>query len=75
MAEAITSRVASIFGTKQIAETIERFGIMDRTPREYSMAFGTGETLPVRQLWRPWSLRIGGRSIGFPFCPQGIDAR
>jgi len=44
----MTARAASIVGMEPIAETIERFGIMDHTPREYSMALGTGETTPLR---------------------------
>jgi len=45
---AMTARIASIIGMEPIAQTIERFGIMDHTPREYSMALGTGETTPLR---------------------------
>jgi penicillin-binding protein 1A len=37
---AMTARVASIVGMEPIAQTIERFGIMDHTPRKYSMALG-----------------------------------
>jgi penicillin-binding protein 1A len=43
---AMTARLASIVGMEPIAQTIERFGIMDHTPREYSMALGSGETTP-----------------------------
>jgi hypothetical protein len=45
---AMTARLASIIGMKPIAQTFERFGIMDHTPREYSMALGIGETTPLR---------------------------
>jgi penicillin-binding protein 1A len=46
-----------------IAETIERFGIMDHTPREYSMALGTGETTPLRLTTAYAMLANGGKRI------------
>ena len=45
---AVTARVASIVGMEPIAQTLERFGIMDHMPREYSMALGAGETTLLR---------------------------
>ena len=60
---AMTARVASIIGMEPIAETIERFGIMDHTPREYSMALGTGETTPLRMTTAYAMLANGGRRI------------
>jgi penicillin-binding protein 1A len=52
-----------------IAQTIERFGIMDHTPREYSMALGTGETTPLR-LTAAYAMLING---GKRITPTLID--
>ena len=60
---AMTARLASMVGIEPIAETIERFGIMDHTPREYSMALGTGETTPLRLTTAYAMLANGGRRI------------
>jgi penicillin-binding protein 1A len=60
---AMTARVASIVGMEPIAQTIERFGIMDHTPREYSMALGTGETTPLRLTTAYAMLANGGKRI------------
>jgi len=66
---AMTARLASIIGMEPIAQTIERFGIMDHTPREYSMALGTGETTPLR-LTAAYSMLING---GKRITPTLID--
>jgi penicillin-binding protein 1A len=66
---AMTARIASIIGMEPIAQTIERFGIMDHTPREYSMALGTGETTPVRLTAAYAMLMNGGKRI----APTLID--
>ncbi|MGA7263412.1 MAG: penicillin-binding transpeptidase domain-containing protein, partial [Stellaceae bacterium] len=66
---AMTARLASIVGMKPIAQTIERFGIMDHTPREYSMAFGTGETTLLR-LTTAYSMLVNG---GKRITPSLID--
>jgi penicillin-binding protein 1A len=58
---AMTARLASIVGMEPIAETIKRFGIMDHTPREYSMALGTGETTPLRLTTAYAMLANGGK--------------
>ena len=60
---AMTARLASIIGMESIAQTIERFGIMDHTPREYSMALGTGETTPLRLTAAYAMLLNGGKRI------------
>ncbi|MFL5269695.1 MAG: penicillin-binding protein 1A [Stellaceae bacterium] len=60
---AMTARIASIIGMEPIAQTIERFGIMDHTPREYSMALGTGETTPLRLTAAYAMLVNGGKRI------------
>src|SRR5204862_1418099 len=45
---AATVHVAAAIGMEAIGETLEKFGIMDRMPRMYSMALGAGETTPLR---------------------------
>jgi penicillin-binding protein 1A len=60
---AMTARVASIVGMESIAQTIERFGIMEHTPREYSMALGTGETTPLRLTTAYAMLANGGKRV------------
>ena len=66
---AMTARLASLVGMEPIAQTIERFGIMDHTPREYSMALGTGETTPLR-LTAAYAMLING---GNRINPSLID--
>ena len=66
---AMTARVASIIGMEPIAQTIERFGIMDHTPREYSMALGTGETTLLR-LTTAYSMLVNG---GKRIIPTFVD--
>ena len=60
---AMTARVASIVGMEPIAATIERFGVMDHTPHEYSMALGSGETTPLRLTTAYAMLANGGKRI------------
>jgi len=52
-----------------IAQTVERFGIMDHTPREYSMALGAGETTLLRHTAAYAMLDNGGKRI----TPTFID--
>jgi penicillin-binding protein 1A len=66
---AVTARVASIVGMEPIAETVERFGIMDHMPREYSMALGAGETTLLRHTAAYAMLVNGGKRI----TPTFID--
>jgi penicillin-binding protein 1A len=66
---AVTARVASIIGMEPIAETAERFGIMDHMPREYSMALGAGETTLLRHTAAYAMLVNGGKRI----TPTFID--
>ena len=66
---AMTARLASLVGLEPIAQTIERFSIMDHTPREYSIALGTGETTPLR-LTAAYAMLING---GKRITPTLID--
>jgi penicillin-binding protein 1A len=66
---AVTARVASQVGLDAIADTVERFGIMDHMPREYSMALGAGETTLLRHTAAYAMLVNGGKRI----TPTFID--
>ena len=70
---AVTARVASIIGMESIAETVERFGIMDRMPREYSMALGAGETTLLRHTAAYAMLVNGGKRITPTFIDRVQD--
>ncbi len=70
---AVTARVASIIGMESIAETVERFGIMDHMPREYSMALGAGETTLLRHTAAYAMLVNGGKQITPTFIDRVQD--
>jgi len=70
---AVTARVASMVGMDAIAQTIERFGIMDHMPREYSMALGTGETTLLRHTAAYAMLVNGGKRITPTFIDRVQD--
>jgi penicillin-binding protein 1A len=70
---AVTARVASIIGMEAIAETIERFGIMNHMPREYSMALGAGETTLLRHTAAYAMLVNGGKRITPTFIDRVQD--
>ena len=52
-----------MIGMDPIADTIERFGIMDHVPREYSITLGSGETTPLRLTAAYAMLVNGGKRI------------
>ncbi len=70
---AVTARVASMVGLDAIAETVERFGIMDHMPREYSMALGAGETTLLRHTAAYAMLVNGGKRITPTFIDRVQD--
>jgi penicillin-binding protein 1A len=70
---AVTARVASLIGLEPIAETVERFGIMDHMPREYSMALGAGETTLLRHTAAYAMLVNGGKRITPTFIDRVQD--
>jgi penicillin-binding protein 1A len=59
----VTARLAVMLGMEAIGQTIERFGIMDRMPRFYSMSLGAGETTPLRHTAAYAMLDNGGKRI------------
>jgi penicillin-binding protein 1A len=70
---AVTVRVASMVGLEAIADTFERFGIMDHMPREYSMVLGTGETTLLRHTAAYAMLVNGGKRITPTFIDRVQD--
>ncbi len=70
---AVTARVASMIGMEPIGETVERFGIMDHMPREYSMALGAGETTLLRHTAAYAMLVNGGKRITPTFIDRVQD--
>src|SRR5271169_6724987 len=70
---AVTARVASMVGMEAIAQTVERFGIMDHMPREYSMALGSGETTLLRHTAAYAMLVNGGKRITPTFIDRVQD--
>ncbi len=65
----MTVRMASTIGIDKIAPYIERLGIMDHMPLEYSMVLGAGETTPLRLTAAYAMLVNGGKKI----TPSLID--
>ncbi len=59
----MTIRLAQNIGMEKIAETAERFGVVDHLPRELSMALGAGETTLLRLTTAYGELVNGGRKI------------
>ncbi len=46
--DTLTVRLATMIGMDAIADTIERFGILDHVPHEYAITLGAGATTPLR---------------------------
>jgi penicillin-binding protein 1A len=65
----VTARLAAMVGMGPIAETVEKFGIMDHMPRLYAMSLGAGETTPLRHTAAYAMLDNGGKKI----TPTVID--
>ena len=66
----MTVRVAQNIGMEKIAETAERFGVVDSMPRVLSMALGAGETTLLRLTTAYGELVNGGKKI----TPTLIDS-
>jgi len=65
----ITARLGIAVGLEPVASNIERFGIMDHMPREYSMFLGAGETTVLR-LTAAYAMIVNG---GKRITPTFID--
>jgi penicillin-binding protein 1A len=65
----MTVRMGVDIGLDSVAQYVERFGIMDHMPRQYSMLIGAEETTPVRLTTAYAMLVNGGKRI----APTLID--
>jgi penicillin-binding protein 1A len=65
----MSARTTAIIGLDAVAQTIERFGIADHVPREYSISLGAAETTPLRLTTAYAMLVNGGKRI----TPSFID--
>ncbi len=65
----MAARTAAIVGLDAVGATIEKFGIMDHMPHEYSMSLGAGETTPLR-LTAAYAMIVNG---GKRITPTLID--
>ncbi len=61
--DTLTVRLATMIGIDPIAETIKRFGILDRVPREYAVTLGAGTTTPLRLTAAYAMLDNGGKRL------------
>ncbi len=59
----MTVRMGADIGLDAVAHYVERFGIMDHMPREYSMLIGAEETTPLRLTAAYAMLVNGGKKI------------
>ncbi|MBV8120672.1 MAG: PBP1A family penicillin-binding protein [Alphaproteobacteria bacterium] len=67
--DTLTVRLATMIGLDPIAQTIERFGILDHVPHEYAITLGAGATTPLR-LTTAYSMIVNG---GKRITPTVID--
>jgi penicillin-binding protein 1A len=65
----MTVRMGADIGLDAVAQSVERFGIMDRMPRQYAMLIGAEETTPLRLTTAYAMLVNGGKRI----APTLID--
>jgi penicillin-binding protein 1A len=61
--DTLTVRLATMVGIDPIRKTIERFGILDEVPREYSITLGAGATTPLRLTAAYAMLDNGGKRV------------
>jgi penicillin-binding protein 1A len=66
----MTIRMGADIGLPTVASYVERFGILDKMPMEYSMLIGAGETTPLRLTSAYAMLVNGGKKI----TPTLIDS-
>ncbi|HEY3908365.1 MAG TPA: penicillin-binding protein 1A [Stellaceae bacterium] len=67
--DTLTVRLATMVGMGPIADTIERFGILDHVPHEYAITLGAGVTTPLKLTAAYAMLVNGGKRI----TPTVID--
>ncbi|MGH7031418.1 MAG: transglycosylase domain-containing protein, partial [Stellaceae bacterium] len=66
--DTLTVRLATMIGMGPIADTIERFGIMDHVPHEYAITLGAGATTPLR-LTAAYAMLVNGGKRVTPIEP------
>ena len=59
----MTVRLAAALGMEKIASFAERFGVVEKLPRELSMALGSGETTPLRMAAAYAQIVNGGKKV------------
>jgi penicillin-binding protein 1A len=69
----VTARVGATIGLDAVGDTIEKFGIMDHMPREYSFVIGAGETTPLKLATAYAMLANGGKKISPSFIDRVQD--
>ena len=69
----ITARIGSALGVDTVAEYVERFGIMDRMPRQPSMFLGAQQTTPLKMTLAYAMLVNGGKRIKPTFIDRVQD--
>jgi penicillin-binding protein 1A len=69
----VTARVGATIGLDAVADYIEKFGILDHMPREYSFVIGAGETTPLRLATAYSMLVNGGKKISPTFIDRVQD--
>ncbi|HLI19629.1 MAG TPA: penicillin-binding protein 1A [Stellaceae bacterium] len=69
----VTARVGATIGLDAVANYVEKFGILDHMPREYSFVIGAGETTPLRLVTAYAMLVNGGKKITPTFIDRVQD--
>ena len=69
----VTARVGATIGLDAVADYLQRFGILDNMPREYSYVIGAGETTPLRLVTAYAMLDNGGKRIAPTFIDRVQD--
>ncbi|HLJ64390.1 MAG TPA: penicillin-binding protein 1A [Stellaceae bacterium] len=69
----MTARLGTVVGLDTVAQYVERFGIMDHMPLEYSMLLGAGETTLMRLTTAYAMLVNGGKRIEPSFIDRVQD--
>ncbi len=67
--DTLTVRLATMIGMDAIADTIQRFGILDHVPHEYAITLGAGATTPLRLTTAYAMIVNGGKRV----TPTVID--
>jgi penicillin-binding protein 1A len=69
----VTARVGTTIGLQTVADYVQRFGIIDNMPLEYSYIIGAGETTPLRLATAYAMLVNGGKKISPSFIDRVQD--